>query len=134
MGHFIEPVIKPLGFDWRMGISIITGISAKEIIVGTMGVLYHADLDADKETTSLAAKLQNAKYTEGDKKGQNIYNPAVALSFMLFILLYFPCIGTLVVIARETGSWKWGLFTVFYTTSVAWIVSFLVYQIGCLFL
>lgn len=131
IGHFIEPVIRPLGFDSKIGISIVTGIAAKEIVVSTMGVLYGADIDG--EVTSLEQKLQAQKYTVGKRKGEKIFTPLVAVSFMVFILVYFPCIAVLIAIKRETGSWKWALFTAAYTTSLAWVLSFLIFQIGSLF-
>lgn len=133
MGKFIEPVIQPLGFDWKMGVSIISGIAAKEIVVSTMGVLYLSE-DADEHSTALADKLREQTYTYGAKKGQKVFSPLVAYTFMLFILIYFPCIAAIAAIRKESGGWKWALFTMAYTTIVAWVVSFLVYQIGSLFI
>lgn len=129
IGHFIEPVVRPLGFDWKMGIAILSGAPAKEIIVGTMGVLYESDVD-DEANVSLVDKLRSQKYTSGDKIGQPVFTPLIALTFMVFVLLYFPCIGTLVVIAKESGHWKWGLFAAVYPTVIAWVVAFAVYKIG----
>jgi len=134
IGSFIEPVIEPLGFDSKIGISLITGIAAKEIVVSTMGVLYGADFDADKESTSLQDKIQSEEYKKGDKKGQKVFTPLTSISFMLFILIYFPCFAVIAAIRKETGSWKWAAFTVAYTTGLAWIISFAVYQIGSLFI
>jgi len=135
MGKFIEPAIQPLGFDWKMGISIISGIAAKEIVVSTMGVLYQVNNDesTDKDV-SLINKLQTQKYQSGANVGKNIFNPLVAFAFMIFILLYFPCLGTITAITKESGSWKWGVFVIIYTTTIAWVASFLVFQIGSLFL
>ncbi len=131
LGHLIEPVIKPLGFDWRMGVSLLAGVAAKEIVVSTMGVIYQADTDGDK---TLQAKIKQQVYAEGSKKGQKIFTPLTALGFMIFILIYFPCVATIVAIKKESGSWKWALFTVLYTSSLAWIVSFLIFQIGSFFI
>ncbi len=133
LGKGIAPVLEPLGFDWKMGVSIITGIAAKEIVVSTMGVLYQADLEADENSQTLIHKIREEKYTEGNKKGQKIFTPLVSISFMIFILLYFPCMAVIAAIKKESGSWKWALFTVVYTTALAWIMSFLVFQIGSLF-
>ncbi|MFP4287817.1 MAG: ferrous iron transport protein B [Bacteroidales bacterium] len=133
LGKFVAPVMRPLGFDWKMTISLVSGLAAKEIVVSTLGVLYQADENVQAESTSLTEKLQTQVYQEGDKKGEKVFTPLVALSFMIFVLLYFPCIGVLAAIIKESGSWKWGAFTVFYTTAVAWIASLLVYQIGSLF-
>jgi ferrous iron transport protein B len=133
IGRSIHPLMAPLGFDWKMTISILSGVAAKEIVVSTLGVLYQADEGSQVQSTSLVEKLQNQTYTSGPRKGEKVFTPLVALSFMLFILLYFPCIGVVAAISRESGHWKWGLFTVVYTTLIAWVVSFLVYQIGSLF-
>lgn len=132
IGSLIQPIMEPLGFDWKMTISIITGIAAKEVIVGTMGVLYEAEEDG--EASSLTKKLRSQVHLSGEKAGQKVFTPLIALSFMLFILIYFPCIGVVAAIRKETGGWKWALFSVGYTTILAWIVSFLVYQIGSILL
>ena len=125
MGKAIEPVVAPLGFNWQMGVSVLTGAAAKEIVVSTMGVLYTGEADADEESAPLKEKLQTA--TKDD--GTHVFNPVVAYSFMLFILLYFPCIAALAAIRREAGT-KWMVFEIIYTTAVAWIVSFIFYQVA----
>lgn len=119
VGKFIEPVIEPLGFDWKMGVSIATGLAAKEIVVSSMGILYHAD------DNTLPESLQQQRYDDG----RRVFTPLVAYGFMLFILIYFPCMAVIAAIRKEAG-WRWAIFTIFYTTGVAWIVSFCVYQIG----
>lgn len=124
VGKFVEPVIAPLGFDWKMGVSIVTGLAAKEIVVSSMGILYHAD----DEGQNLVYNLQQ----QVNSKGEQVFTPLVAYGFMLFILIYFPCMAVIAAIKKEAG-WKWAFFTVFYTTLVAWIVSCCVYQIGSLF-
>ncbi len=131
LGKFIEPVIRPLGFDWKMGISLIAGSAAKEIVISTMGVLYQTDPSAD-ENINLIDKIKEQKYTEGKRSGQPVFTPLVALSFMLFILIYFPCIAVVAAIKNESGKWKWSVFLTVYTTVLAWIVSFLTYQGGTL--
>jgi ferrous iron transport protein B len=128
MGKAIEPVIRPLGFDWKIGVSILTGMAAKEIVVSTMGVLYHADF-SDNESETLITKLQQQEFTTGNKKGQKVFTPLVAFSLMLFILIYFPCVAVIAAIQKE-GNWGWAIFTMFYTTGLAWLVSFVVYQLG----
>ena len=127
MGKAIEPVVEPLGFNWQMGVSVLTGAAAKEIVVSTMGVLYTGEANADEESAPLKEKLQTA--TKPD--GSHVFNPVVAYSFMLFILLYFPCIAALAAIRREAGT-KWMVFEIFYTTAVAWLVSFIFYQLASL--
>jgi ferrous iron transport protein B len=124
IGHSIEPAMKPLGFDWRLSVSILSGLAAKEVVVSTLGVLYQTDYQSGK--TSLVEKIQNQQYSSGKK----VFTPVIAFSFMLFILTYFPCIGVVAAIRRESGSWKWAAFTVIYTTTIAWLLSFSFYQIG----
>ncbi|HBH48894.1 MAG TPA: ferrous iron transport protein B, partial [Bacteroidales bacterium] len=101
---------------------------AKEIVVSTMGVLYHADF-SDNESETLITKLQQQEFTTGNKKGQKVFTPLVAFSLMLFILIYFPCVAVIAAIQKE-GNWGWAIFTMFYTTGLAWLVSFVVYQLG----
>ncbi len=127
IGHFIEPGLEPLGFDWKMGVSIVTGLAAKEIVVSSMGILYHVP-DAEDNNQGLAESLKS----QLDSQGNHIFSPLVAYGFMLFILIYFPCMAVIAAIKKEAG-WKWALFTIFYTTGIAWIVSFCVYQIGSMF-
>ena len=117
LGRGIEPVIKPLGFDWKLGIGLLSGVGAKELVVSTLGVLYADDPDAD--SVSLAERIP--------------ITPLVAFCYMLFVLIYFPCIAAIAAIKQESGSWKWALFAACYTTGLAWLVSFAVYQIGGLF-
>ena len=107
IGRFIEPVIKPLGMDWQMGVCLLAGVSAKEVVVSTMSVIMDP---------------------------QAAFTPVTALAFVFFVLLYFPCIGVFSAVAKESGSWKWAVFMALYTTAVAWLVSFAVYRIGSLFL
>lgn len=125
IGKSIEPVMRPIGFDWRLSVSIISGVAAKEVVVSTMGVLFQTE---HKDHTTLVEKLQ----TETNNKGEPLFTPVVAFSFMLFILTYFPCIGVVSAIHRESGSWKWSAFIVLYTTAVAWLLSFGAYQVGSL--
>lgn len=133
IGQFIEPAIRPLGFDWKTGISIVTGLAAKEIVVSSMGVLYQADLAADENSESLIWKLKNQEHSSGALKGQKVFTPLVAFGFMLFILIYFPCIAVIAAIKKE-ANWGWALFTMFYTTVLAWLVAFATYQTGQLFM
>lgn len=132
IGHFIEPAIRPLGFDWKIGISLISGLAAKEIVVSSMGILYQAEPDAGENSNSLVKKLQQQVHLDGKLKGEKVFTPLVALGFMLFVLIYFPCIAVITAIGRESN-WKWAVFTMFYTTALAWLVSFLTYQIGSIF-
>ena len=125
LGKWIHPFFKPLGFDWKMSVAILTGLPAKEIIVSTLGVLYQGE------------EGFKANHSGMDGIGaEEIKDRSMlrALSFMIFTLLYFPCIGTLVVLRKESGSMRWTFLTLGYTTLMAWISSFLVYQTGSLFI
>lgn len=117
IGKAIEPVIKPLGFDWKLGIGLLSGVGAKELVVSSLGVLYTNEEDI--ENVNLSNRIP--------------ITPVAALAYMLFVLIYFPCVATLAAIKQESGSWKWALFTALYTTALAWIVAFFVNQIGILF-
>ena len=132
LGHFITPVIQPLGYDWKIGVSIVTGLAAKEIVVSSMGVLYQSDLEADETSVGLQQKLQEQTHKYGPKKGEKVFSPLVAFSLMLFVLIYFPCVAVVAAIKRE-ANWKWATFTLAYTTVLAWVLAFAVYQIGSLF-
>ncbi len=131
IGHAIEPIIKPLGFDWKIGVSLFSGMAAKEIVVSTMGILYQADEEADENSVSLQKKLQQQTYVHGPKAGEKVFTPLVALTLMIFVLIYFPCIATIVAIAKESR-WKWAIFVMVYTTLLAYLVSLAVFQIGSL--
>lgn len=134
IGKTIQPALGPLGFDWKMSVGILTGVAAKEVVIGTFGVLYNSGSKDGINENTLVKRLPEQKYTSGPKKGQNIFTPLVAFTFMLFILIYFPCVGVIAAIKKESGHWKWALFAIFYTTGWAWIVSFAVYQVGSLIL
>jgi ferrous iron transport protein B len=114
IGKAIEPVIEPLGFDWKLGIGLLSGVGAKELVVSTLGVLYTNEEDLDSVNLSDRIPI----------------TPVVALAYMLFVLIYFPCVATLAAIKQESGSWKWAIFAAFYTTALAWIVAFVVNQVG----
>ena len=134
LGHFIEPVMRPLGFDWKMSVALLTGVAAKEITVGTLGVLYQAGDDTDEHSASLITKIQQQTYHDGPRKGEKVFTPLVAFSFMLFILIYFPCVAVVAAIKKESGNWRWALFIVVYTTTLAYLASLAVFQIGSLLL
>ena len=131
VGKVIAPVFRPLGFDWKMSVSLLTGFAAKEIVVSSMGVLYHADTDADEHSSALQSSIQAQTWTSGKLAGQKVFTPLVAYAFMIFILLYVPCVATVSAVFKEAGG-KWAAFSVIFNTSVAWIVAFLIYQIGML--
>lgn len=126
-GKAINPVMEPLGMNWRATVSAIAGIPAKEIIVSTLGVLYTGEEEVTDQ--ALGARIT----APNPATGRPDFTPASALSFLLFVLLFCPCIATLTAIYRETGSWKYPLFSVVYNTAVAWIISFVVYRVALLF-
>ena len=121
LGKTINPLMTPLGFEWPTTIATLAGLPAKEIVVSTLGVLYTGDETIEEH--DLSTRLMSS----GD------FNHANALSFMVFVLLYCPCIATIIAISRETGSWRYGAFSVIYNTVVAWIAAFIVYHIALLF-
>ena len=118
-GHFIEPVIKPLGFDWKMGVGLVSAVAAKEVLVSTLATIYSVG-DVEEDSQSLQEALA----------ADAAFSPLVAFSLMVFTLIYSPCLAVLAVVRRETNSWKWPAFSFVYSTTLAWIMSFVVYQGG----
>lgn len=123
IGRAIEPIIKPLGFDWKIGVGLFTGFAAKEVLVSTFGTIYSVG-EADETSFSLREKLAQ----------DPVFNSLVAYTLMVFVLIYAPCLAVITVIWRETMSLKWALFTLGYTTVLAWIISFIVYRVGSIFI
>jgi len=130
-GQAIEPIFAPQGFNWKLDVSLIAGVGAKEIVASTMGVLYSGDDSfGDDETFS----ADTDKYTRlHQQMAADGLSPLNAYAYLLFILLYFPCLATIVAIKNETGSWRWAIIAAVYTTLVAWFISAAVVQIGQLF-
>lgn len=126
VGKAIEPIMRPLGFDWKISVSLLSGMAAKEVVVSTLGVLYTG---SSEDQESLEVRLLADKQTDGS----TTFTPLVVVSLLLFVLIYFPCVATIAAIKEESGSWKWGVFSIVYTTLLAWLISFVVYQVGCLF-
>jgi ferrous iron transport protein B len=127
IGKAIEPAMRPCGFDWRQSVSLLAGVGAKEVVASTMGVLY---------STGAELSDQSDKSDQSDLSDlvRNNMTPLSALSMLLFILLYMPCVSTIVAIKNESGKWKWALFTVAYTIILAWVVATVFYQLGSLIL
>ena len=129
IGKAMEPVLEPLGFDWRMGVGIVAGVGAKELVVSTLGVMY-----APEEPVAVSVPdVDSAGETRLQKALLRSVTPASALAYMVFILLYFPCIATFVAIKRESGGWKWAIITAIYTIVLAWVAAFITYHIAMLF-
>lgn len=125
IGKFVEPIVRPMDYGWKTTVSLFAGAAAKEIVVSTLGVLYVGEDDADLISERLV--------TPSRVTGQPPFTPAKALSFMVFVLLYFPCIATLTAIARETEDWRYALFSALYNTGLAWVLAFIVYRVALLF-
>ena len=126
IGKTIEPVFRPQGFDWKLDVALLSGVGAKEIVASTMGVLYAEDTsvaDIDNTSSDKYTRLHDAMTADG-------ITPLTAYCFLLFVVLYFPCIATIAAIKNETGTWRWAIFAALYTTLLAWIVSALVFQVG----
>ena len=130
IGKTVEPVFTPQGFDWKLSVGLISGIGAKEIVASTMGVLYAGDEEVADDSTQDSQKYINLYH----KMSADGITPLIAFCYLLFVLLYFPCLATIVAIKNEAGSWKWAIFTAVYTTLTAWLVSAAVYQVARIFM
>jgi len=126
LGHMIEPVIKPLGYDWKIGVALISSFAAREVFVSTMSILYNVGKDENAESSTLLQAVREAKNENGEK----VWSPLLALSTMVFYLLAMQCMSTIAVTRRETNSWSWTLFMVGYMTALAYAGAFFTYQIG----
>ena len=126
LGHLIEPVIAPLGFDWKIGVALIASFAAREVLVSTLSIIYNGEKDANEESESLISAVRDAKKDDGSKA----WTPLTALTLMVFFVLAMQCMSTVAVVRRETNSWAWTVFMVGYMTGLAYLASFLTYQIG----
>ncbi len=126
LGHAIEPVIRPLGFDWKIGVALIASFAAREVLVSTLSIIYNVGKDADAENETL---IQAVKEAERDD-GTPAWTPLTALTLMVFFVLAMQCMSTVAVVRRETNSWAWALFMVGYMTGLAYLAAFLTYQGG----
>jgi ferrous iron transport protein B len=124
-GHLLEPAIRPLGFDWQIGIGLISSFAAREVFVSSMGVVFNAEAE-DDDTAPLRDALRAATWPDG----RPLFTPLVCLTLMIFYVFAMQCVSTIAVVKRETNSWRWPLFQTAYMTGTAWVVCFLVYQIG----
>lgn len=125
LGKAIEPAIRPLGYDWKIGIALITSFAAREVFVGTMATLYSVGEDENEESLLLREKMQQAKHPNGSR----VYTLAAGLSLMIFYVFAMQCMSTLAIVKRETGSWKWPLIQLVYMTALAYLMSLLVFQL-----
>jgi len=130
MGRLVEPLVRPLGWDWRLGCAAIASFPAREVVLGTLGVIYNlgdVDTGAEEGSSALVRRLRAATW---DGTSRKVFTLPVALSIMVFFALCAQCASTLVVIGRETASWFWPTFTFVYMTALAWLAAFATYQIG----
>jgi ferrous iron transport protein B len=125
LGHFIEPVIRPLGYDWKIGIGVIASFAAREVFVGTMGIVYSVG-EADEESTPLREQMRSARWPDGSQ----VFTPLVAVGLMVFYVLACQCASTIAVVRRETNSWRWPLFMFSYMSALAYVGALIVYQAG----
>jgi ferrous iron transport protein B len=128
IGHAMEPVIRPLGFDWKIGIGLLTSFAAREVMVSTMATIYNVE-DSGDETVNLREAMLN---DTDDKTGLPVYTPLVALALMVFYVFAAQCMATFAIVRQETNSWKWPLFMVAYMTALAYFGAMVVYQCGLL--
>ena len=132
MGQIIEPVVRPLGWDWKIGIAVIASFPAREVVVGTMGVIYNLSGDEDEESRTLREHLQGA--TWDDEPERPVFTVPVALSIMVLFALCAQCVSTLAVMNRETLTWRWPVYTFVYMTTLAYIGAWLTYRSGIWFM
>jgi len=126
MGHAIEPVVRPLGWDWKIGVGALASFPAREVIIATLGTIYSLGGEVNEESDGLKSALRDAKWPDG----RPVYNLAVALSIMVFFALCAQCVSTLLVIRRETNSWRWPIFSFVYMTTLAYLGALITYQVA----
>src|SRR5206468_5955592 len=126
LGHVIEPVIRPLGFDWKIGVALIASFAAREVLVSTLSIIYNVGKDQDAQSQTLISAIHDAKKDDGTPS----WTPLTALTLMVFFVLAMQCMSTVAVVRRETNSWRWPIFMVSYMTGLAYIGAFVTYQGG----
>jgi ferrous iron transport protein B len=128
-GRVLEPLIKPLGYDWKMGVGLIGAFAAREVFVSTMGIVYSVG-DDDQNTEPLSAQMQSDRYPDG----RPVWTPLVAVSLLVWFVLAMQCMSTLAIVRRETGGWRWPIAMLLYMNALAYVVSLAVYQVGRIWL
>jgi len=126
-GHVIEPVIRPLGYDWKMGVGLVGAFAAREVFVSTLGIVYSVG-DAEEGTTDLEGAMKADRYADG----RPVWTPLVAASLLVWFVLAMQCMSTLAIVRRETGTWRWPLLMLLYMNGLAYVVCFAIYQVGLL--
>jgi len=125
VGHAMEPALRPLGFDWKMGVGLVGAFAAREVFVSTMGVVFNAEAEGEN-TAPLTHAVNAARWPDG----RVLFTPLVCFTLMIFYVFAMQCMSTIAVVRRETNSWRWPIFQTAYMTGAAWIISFIVYQSG----
>ena len=128
-GRWLEPLFRPLGWDWKITVSVLAAFPAREVIIATLGTIYNLGSEVDQQSSSLVDKMRNARYEEGPKEGQLVFSPAVALSIMVFFALCLQCGATIVTIKQESARWIYSLATFGYMTTLAYLSAMAVYQL-----
>jgi ferrous iron transport protein B len=130
LGHFMEPAIRPLGYDWKMGVGLVGAFAAREVFVSTMGIIYSVGDVEESGTTDLSKAMKADTYTSGPRAGKAVWTPLVAVSLLVWFVLAMQCMSTIAIVRRETGGWRWPIFMLVYMNALAYVVALGVYQIG----
>ncbi|HEX4792606.1 MAG TPA: ferrous iron transport protein B [Humisphaera sp.] len=130
LGHLMEPAIRPLGYDWKIGIGLVSAFAAREVFVSSMGIVYSVGEVEEGKTADLSTAMQNDRYAGGPRAGQPVWTPLVAISLLVWFVLAMQCMSTFAIVKRETGGWRWPIFMLVYMNALAYVVALAVYQIG----
>jgi ferrous iron transport protein B len=130
LGHLMEPAIRPLGFDWKMGVGLVSAFAAREVFVSSMGIIYSTGDTEEGGTASLADAMRADHYATGARAGKPVWTPLVAISLLVWFVLAMQCISTVAIVRRETGGWGWPIFMIVYMNALAYVASLAVFQIG----
>jgi ferrous iron transport protein B len=133
LGHFMEPAIRPLGFDWKMGVGLVSAFAAREMFIGSMGIVYSVGEVEEGQYADLSTAMRNDHYASGPRTGKPVWTPLVAISLLIWFVLAMQCMSTFAVVRRETGGWKWPFFMLAYMNVLAYVACFIVFQIGSRF-
>jgi ferrous iron transport protein B len=129
-GHWLEPVIRPLGYDWKMGVGLVAAFAARETFVSTEGIIYATGGDTDSGTESLQKAMQTARYNHGPYAGKPVWTPLVAVSLLIWFVLAMQCMSTVAIVKRETNGWGWPIFMTLYMNGLAYVLCLIVFQVG----
>ena len=130
LGHLMEPAIRPLGYDWKIGIGLVSAFAAREVFVSSMGIVYSVGQVEEGQTADLASAMRADRYSSGPRAGQPVWTPLVAVSLLAWFVLAMQCMSTFAIVRRETNGWRWPIFMLVYMNALAYVVALAVYQIG----